>query len=67
MEQYAVIWVREDTRKELKKIAAQDEMSMRELGSIIIDAWIQERKQRSRNKTTMQPDEVPPKKKPDAK
>jgi len=67
MEQYAVIWVKEETRKELKKIAAQDEISMREIASIIIDAWIEERNQRSRNETVRRPAEVLPTKKPDAK
>ena len=66
MEQYAVIWIKENTRKKLKKIAVDDEMSMRELASIIIDAWIDERQERYRNNTAMQPDAIPPKKKPDA-
>lgn len=65
MEQYAVIWIKENTRKRLKKVAVDDEMSMRELASIIIDAWIDERQERYRNNTPTQPAEVLPKKKPD--
>ena len=65
MEQYAVIWVKEDTRKELKKVAADDEMSMRELASIILDQWIRERKARYRNETAKPLGGVPPKTKPD--
>lgn len=66
MEQYAVIWVKENTRKELKKVAAQDEMSMRELATIIIDTWIEEHQQRSRNETIKPLAVAPPKKKLDA-
>lgn len=65
MKQYTVIWVREETRKELKKIAANDEMSMRELASIIIDTWIAERKERYRNETIKPPGANLPKKKLD--
>lgn len=65
MEQYVVIWVKENTRRELKKIAAQDEMSMREIASIIIDAWIEERHQRSRNETVKQLAAILPRKKLD--
>lgn len=65
-EQYKNIWVRENVRRELKKIAANDEMSMRELASIILETWIEERATRYSNDTTKKHAEVLPKKKPDA-
>lgn len=65
-ETYKNIWVTEKVRRELKKIAANDEISMRELASIILDQWIDERLARQRNDTIKQPDATLPKKKPDA-
>ena len=69
MKDYSVIWIREDVRKDLKRTALDKEMSMRELGSNIIEAWLREekkKKEKSRNETTKPLDEVRPKKKPDA-
>lgn len=70
MNNYSVIWIREEIRKDLKRTALDKEMSMRELGSNIIEAWLQEekkKKERSRNETIKPPGEVRPKKQQDAK
>jgi hypothetical protein len=63
MIQYTVIWIEESTRRKLKKAALEKEISMRELATTILNAWIDEGE---RNITAKQPDAVPTRTIPDA-
>lgn len=45
----ANIWIKERLRAEIKKIAAEEEITMRQLVSEILEKWIEERKKKYRN------------------
>lgn len=66
MVQYTVIWIEDETRRQLKKIAVEKEISMRELASTVINDWINSERKRIRNVTPTQPAEVQTKKTPDS-
>lgn len=55
MEDHANIWIERKLRLEIKKIAIEEEITMRQLVSDILRNWIAERKQRYRNDTAKPP------------
>ena len=62
----ANIWIRENLRAEIKRIAADEEITMRQLVSDILENWIEERKKKNRNTPSKPPSANPPKRTPDA-
>jgi hypothetical protein len=66
MTEYTVIWVDIETRRKLKKVAVDSEISMRELATIIIEQWIKEKKEHEHNVITKPPDADQTRRKPDA-
>lgn len=64
-EDHANVWIERSLRLEIKKIAIEEEITMRQLVSDILRNWIAERKRRYRNDTPKPPDANPPKKRPD--
>ena len=65
MEDHANIWIERKLRLEIKKIAVEEETTMRQLVSNILREWIEERKKRYRNETVKPPGANLPRKKPD--
>lgn len=64
-EDHANVWIERKLRSEIKKIAVEEEITMRQLVSDILRKWIEERKKRYRNETIKPLDANLPKTKPD--
>jgi len=62
IEDHANIWIERKLRLEIKKIAVEEEITMRQLVSNILREWIEKR---YRNETVKPPGANLPRKKPD--